>query len=59
MTVRLRELEDAVCDVIQIIKQIPELSYGQLAVIGDLAMCKHLPNYERTNVRLLSSMLIP
>ncbi|KAI1126326.1 hypothetical protein F5Y10DRAFT_293870 [Nemania abortiva] len=49
MTVRVKELEDAVCDVIQIIKQIPELTGARLAVIGDLALCHYLPDRRPTD----------
>ncbi|KAI1118564.1 hypothetical protein F5Y14DRAFT_446925 [Nemania sp. NC0429] len=45
MTVELRELEYAVCDVIQIIKQIPELADSRLAVIGGLALWHYLPGH--------------
>ncbi|KAI1184022.1 hypothetical protein F5B17DRAFT_434002 [Nemania serpens] len=50
MTVELKELEFAVCDVIQIIKQIPELAEARLAVIGDLALCHYLPDHRPTDV---------
>ncbi|KAF2967095.1 hypothetical protein GQX73_g6465 [Xylaria multiplex] len=46
---RLKELEDAVCDVIQIIKQIPELTGTKLAVVGGLALWHYLPDYRPTN----------
>ncbi|KAI0114501.1 hypothetical protein GGR51DRAFT_577512 [Nemania sp. FL0031] len=49
MTVRRKELEDAVCNVIQIIKQIPELSSARLAVIGDLALWHYRPRYRPAN----------
>ncbi|KAI0530039.1 hypothetical protein GGR58DRAFT_269262 [Xylaria digitata] len=49
MTGRLKELEDAVCDVIQIIKQIPELTGTKLAVVGGLALWHYLPDYRPTN----------
>ncbi|KAI1173136.1 hypothetical protein F4777DRAFT_600892 [Nemania sp. FL0916] len=48
MSIKIEELENAVCDVIQIIKQIPELTGARLAVIGDLTMCKYVPGYELT-----------
>lgn len=51
MTVELRELEYAVCDVIQIIKQIPELAESRLAVIGGLALWHYLPGHRPTDVR--------
>lgn len=56
MTVELKELEFAVCDVIQIIKQIPELAEARLAVIGDLALCHYLPDHRPTDVRLNFSL---
>ncbi|KAI1299524.1 hypothetical protein F5Y03DRAFT_365621 [Xylaria venustula] len=46
-----QELEDAICNVIQIIKQIPELADTRLAVVGDLALWHHLPTRRETNVR--------
>ncbi|KAI0973859.1 hypothetical protein F4678DRAFT_388805 [Xylaria arbuscula] len=39
---KAKELEDAVCTVIQIIKQIPELADTRLAVVGDLALWHYL-----------------
>ncbi|KAI1306203.1 hypothetical protein F5Y03DRAFT_406214 [Xylaria venustula] len=44
-----QELEDAICNVIQIIKQIPELADTRLAVVGDLALWHHLPTPRETN----------
>ncbi|KAI0426577.1 hypothetical protein F5Y09DRAFT_334024 [Xylaria sp. FL1042] len=44
-----KELENAVCNVIQIIKQIPELADTKLAVVGDLALWRYLPAYRSTN----------
>ncbi|KAI0420670.1 hypothetical protein F5X98DRAFT_382678 [Xylaria grammica] len=46
---RFRELEGAVCDVIQIIKQIPELADLRLAVVGGLALWHYLPDHRPTN----------
>ncbi|KAI5927002.1 hypothetical protein F4810DRAFT_421886 [Camillea tinctor] len=43
------ELEYATCDIIQIIKQIPELEHTRLSVIGGLAMWHYLPSYRPTN----------
>lgn len=50
MTVELKELEYAVCDVIQIVKQIPELAESRLAVIGGLALWHYLPGHRPTDV---------
>ncbi|KAI0913864.1 hypothetical protein F4823DRAFT_507027 [Ustulina deusta] len=48
MKARLKELENAVCDVIQIIKQIPELADTRLSVVGGLALCHYLPAHRPT-----------
>lgn len=53
MKARLKELENAVCDVIQIIKQIPELADTRLSVVGGLALCHYLPAHRPTKVRLV------
>ncbi|KAI1159237.1 hypothetical protein F5B18DRAFT_655823 [Nemania serpens] len=50
MTVELKELEYAVCDVIQIVKQIPELAESRLAVIGGLALWHYLPGHRPTDI---------
>ncbi|KAI3326046.1 hypothetical protein HD806DRAFT_431858 [Xylariaceae sp. AK1471] len=52
MTPQLHELEDAACNVIQIIKQIPDFEDSRLAVIGGLALWHYLHYYRPTNVRL-------
>ncbi|KAI0878059.1 hypothetical protein GGS24DRAFT_29791 [Hypoxylon argillaceum] len=49
MTVGFKELEDAACNVIQIVKQIPELTASRLAVVGDLALWHYLPNHRATD----------
>ncbi|KAI0156810.1 hypothetical protein GGR57DRAFT_511155 [Xylariaceae sp. FL1272] len=43
------ELEHACCDVIQIIKQIPELEHTKLSVIGGLALWYYLRDFRPTN----------
>ncbi|KAI1822142.1 hypothetical protein F4861DRAFT_516220 [Xylaria intraflava] len=45
----LKELEDAVCNVIQIIKQIPELERLRLAVVGGLALWHYLADHRKTD----------
>ncbi|KAI1421101.1 hypothetical protein F5Y12DRAFT_787725 [Xylaria sp. FL1777] len=44
-----KELEDAVCNVIQIIKQIPELVDTRLTVVGGLALWHYLPTHRPAN----------
>ncbi|KAH9900130.1 hypothetical protein F4778DRAFT_740234 [Xylariomycetidae sp. FL2044] len=45
----LSELEFAACDVVQFIKQIPELGHTRLSVLGGLALWHYLPGYRPTN----------
>ncbi|KAI1639603.1 hypothetical protein F4809DRAFT_638409 [Biscogniauxia mediterranea] len=57
MSTRFRELECAACDVIQIIKQIPELAHTRLSVIGGLALWHYLPNYRPTdNINFITNI---
>ncbi|GAP83292.1 hypothetical protein SAMD00023353_0403200 [Rosellinia necatrix] len=49
MTVRLKDLEDAACDVVQIIKQFQEFAQTRLAVCGGLALWHYLPDYRQTD----------
>ncbi|KAJ8116568.1 hypothetical protein ONZ43_g4415 [Nemania bipapillata] len=60
MTVGLKDLEDAVCNIVQIIKQIPELKTLRLAVIGDLALWHYLPNHRQTDkINFITSFGVP
>ncbi|KAI1502806.1 hypothetical protein F5X99DRAFT_143515 [Biscogniauxia marginata] len=57
MSSRFTELECAACDVIQIIKQIPELEYTRLSVIGGLALWHYLPDYRPTdNINFITNI---
>ncbi|KAI0470690.1 hypothetical protein GGR56DRAFT_683756 [Xylariaceae sp. FL0804] len=49
MSLGFEEIEHAACDVIQIIKQIPELGHTRLSVIGGLALWHYLPDYRPTD----------
>ncbi|KAI1331885.1 hypothetical protein F5Y16DRAFT_422266 [Xylariaceae sp. FL0255] len=49
MAPHFEELEDAACNVIQIMKQMPELGHTKLAVIGGLALWHYLRDYRPTN----------
>ncbi|KAI1350655.1 hypothetical protein F5Y01DRAFT_315513 [Xylaria sp. FL0043] len=54
----IRECENAVCNVIQIIKQIPELVDTRLAVVGDLALWRYLPdNRVATSIDVVTNSL--
>ncbi|KAI0005638.1 hypothetical protein F4779DRAFT_633444 [Xylariaceae sp. FL0662B] len=51
------ELEFAACDVVQIVKQVPELRHCRLAVIGGLALQHYLPDYRPTdNVNFITNI---
>ncbi|CAJ2502887.1 Uu.00g102810.m01.CDS01 [Anthostomella pinea] len=57
MAPSFQELECAACDVIQIIKQIPELEHTRLSVIGGLALWHYLPNYRPTdNINFITNI---
>ncbi|KAH8158270.1 hypothetical protein CIB48_g9974 [Xylaria polymorpha] len=47
MPAGVEELEDAICNIIQILKQIPELGGAQLKVSGGLALWHHLGQYRK------------
>jgi hypothetical protein len=51
MDFQFKELEDAVCEIIDIMQQKPELVDTKLLVIGGLALWHYLPNRRPTNVR--------
>lgn len=46
----LNELETAGADVINILKGINKFSNARVAVIGGLALWKHIPTYRATQV---------
>ncbi|KAI2625865.1 hypothetical protein GGR54DRAFT_637639 [Hypoxylon sp. NC1633] len=46
---QFRELEHAVCDVIQNVKEIQDLRQARLLVIGGLALWHYLPEYRSTD----------
>ncbi|KAI0595918.1 hypothetical protein F4775DRAFT_341126 [Biscogniauxia sp. FL1348] len=57
MSSRFNELECAACDVIQIIKQIPELEHTRLLVIGGLALWHYLADYRSTdNINFITNI---
>ncbi|KAI1344776.1 hypothetical protein F5Y15DRAFT_421903 [Xylariaceae sp. FL0016] len=55
MSSEFQELEHAACNVIQMIKQIPELWHTRLAVIGGLALWHYHPEYRPADVRFISA----
>ncbi|KAI1270332.1 hypothetical protein F5Y18DRAFT_421824 [Xylariaceae sp. FL1019] len=60
MAPTFEELEHACCDVIQIIKQIPELEHTRLSVIGGLALWYYLRDFRPTNnINFLTNISTP
>ncbi|KAI2640242.1 hypothetical protein GGS21DRAFT_488006 [Xylaria nigripes] len=60
MAQRLKELEDAVCNVVQIIKQIPELERLRIAVVGGLALWHYLADHRETdNIDFITGVSTP
>ncbi|KAI1439265.1 hypothetical protein GGR50DRAFT_12881 [Xylaria sp. CBS 124048] len=60
MAPKFKELEDAVCNVIQIIKQIPELERLKIAVVGGLALWHYLADHRGTdNINFITSVSTP
>lgn len=49
-TFTLKELEKVAAEVIRYLKDINEYSEGSIAVIGGLAVWKHLPDGRKTKV---------
>ena len=44
------EMEEAAIGVLRILKTVPEFGAAKVAVIGGMALWKHMPRYRNTNV---------
>ncbi|KAI1745176.1 hypothetical protein F4680DRAFT_467341 [Xylaria scruposa] len=60
MTYSTKELEDAVCNIIQIIKQIPELEETKLKVTGGLAQRRYLDEHQPVDkINFVANLTVP
>ncbi|KAI0554575.1 hypothetical protein F4679DRAFT_302333 [Xylaria curta] len=55
-----KELEDAVCNIIQIIKQIPELEETRLKITGGLALRRYLDEHQPVDkINFVADLRVP